>query len=257
MKPFLFLPFALVLGLVIGSWAPNEELRVCRKDIADLNAKLAAQEKGSRLDAFTRIVRIPDRASKTPAPRREPKTDDAAPPPDADVPDTVGTPAADSPPDVPPTLPRPSAPTPEDLGARIEEAKELWAARVQIARAQWLDRLKISDADAPRFDAVIDAMNADLQASLQSLADVLAADGELTHELGARLLSEMSSAVVGTYDALADVVPPDHRADASRMELTDFIDPAVAEPLIAVQSKLENIPRPSSGGRPRFQRFRR
>ena len=49
-------------------------------------------------------------------------------------------------------------------------------------------------------------------------------------------------------------VPEEQRGEASKLELTDFIDPAVAEPLIAVQDKLDNMPEP--GGR-RFPRGRR
>jgi hypothetical protein len=130
------------------------------------------------------------------------------------------------------------------LQARIEEAKELWASRALVARAQWIDRLKLTPEGAAQFDAAIDAMNGELLASLQGLADALAGDDALTPELGARFFNEMTASLVRTYDDLGALVPAGQRGEAARIELTDFIDPAVAEPLIAVQGKLGDMPRP-------------
>jgi hypothetical protein len=130
---------------------------------------------------------------------------------------------------------------PEDLSARIEEAKELWKTRVEIARAQWIDRLKLTPEATALFDASINAMNEELYTSMQRLADTLAAGESLTPEIGTRAFNEMTTSLVKTYDALGALVPEEQRGRAGAMELTDFIDPAVAEPLIAVQDKLDKL----------------
>ena len=251
------MPLILLLGLFIGAWAPNEELRVAKKEVAELNKKLADREKDSRVDAFTRMMQIPDRAKKI---------NRAAPPVTQPAAPIVAAPlqAEDTPLPSPVTNQPPSlasrseakepdlALAPEDLRARIDEAKELWKTRVDIARAQWIDRLKLTPEAAALFDTSINTMNEELYSSMQSLADALAANETLTPELGTRFFNEMTTSLVKTYDDLDGFVPDTQRGEAAQLELTDFIDPAVAEPLVAVQGKLENIP-PQSGRRgPRF-----
>ncbi len=97
------------------------------------------------------------------------------------------------------------------MQARIEEAKELWATCVQIARSQWLNRLKLDAEATALFDASIDAMNAELQATMQGLADTLALGEEMTPELGVRFFNEMTTSLVRTYDDLAVIVPDELR----------------------------------------------
>ena len=259
MKYLIFLPLALLLGLFIGGWGPNAELLALRKELADTTKKLAAREKDSRIDTITRMVHIPDRAAakprtkpQPPAPATETTGESTAPSPTDTAPATVTVSVEPEP------APPPEPPAPEDLQARIEEAKELWATRVQIAREQWINRLKLTPEETELFDAAINAMNADLQASIQSLADVLAADGEMTPELGTRFFNEMTASLVQAYDDFDSFVPADSRGEAAKIELTDFIDPAVAEPLIAVQNKLGgNAPIPGERRRGFMGRGRR
>jgi hypothetical protein len=260
MKSFLLLPFAVLIGILIGGWAPREELRMLRREMDDLKTKTSSREKDSRFDAITRMVQIPERATHVPDPDRKP----AAAVRDTDVtaaaPTThVAQAATDAPATATNTPPLQDTEneeirrtSPEDLQARIEEAKELWATRVQIARSQWLNRLKLDAEATALFDASIDAMNAELQATMQGLADALALGEEMTPELGVRFFNEMTTSLVRTYDDLAVIVPDELRGEASQLEITDFIDPAVAEPLIAVQHKLENAP--GSSGRRRYSR---
>jgi hypothetical protein len=246
MKLALYLPFALLLGLIIGGWAPKEELRATRKQIAELSSKLAAREKDSRMDLFTRIARIPDRAQ--PKPRPNPTS---VPNADRDVMPEADTNAVASnvTSNAAPAQPRhrgqqspDRAPRPEDLRARIDEAKELWITRIEVARAQWIDRLKLSQDQTALFDEAILSMNTQLQATLQILSDELAVSDTLTPETGIRAFSEMTSILVATYDRIGSVLPEGEEGQTSTMELTDFIDPAITEPLISVQDKLQNLP---------------
>ncbi len=259
MKSALLLPFALLLGLVIGGWAPKSELSDAKRQVADLTAKLAERDKGSRFDAFTRMIKIPERAQAAPHAPAERRASAAAA---QSAPQTAATNALTAPSaerrDAPadaeaaPAEAAERAPTPEDLRARIDEAKSLWQARVEIARAQWIERLRLDADQTAAFDTAVNAMNESLYASMQGLADTLASTDTLTPETGVRAFNEMTGALVGTYDALSAALPEEQRAEAAQLELTDFIDPAVAEPLVAVQDKLERLPpqrRPF--GRPR------
>ena len=240
MKNLIFLPLALLLGLLIGQWGPSGELQTLRKEVADLTKKLANRDSDSRIGTITRMVQIPDRASDKPRPRPKPRPL-ATESNDGQSSSTTLNVDIQPPPAVAATESEPiTPPSPEDLQARIEEAKELWATRVQIAREQWINRLKLSPEEVELFDASINAMNAELQASIQGLADMLAAGEELTPELGTRFFNEMTASLVQAYDDLGTFVPAEQRGEAAKIELTDFIDPAVAEPLIIVQNKLPN-----------------
>ena len=245
MKLAFFFPLILLLGLIIGGWAPKEELRAAKKEAAELKENLASRDKDSRMDAFTRMVQIPERA-KNPKPPAKQKALSGSMTADMTVSNasaSAAAPATNS-----PLAAKNSAPeskkanlAPEDLRARIEEAKELWKTRVEIARAQWVDRLKLTPQATALFDASINTMNEELYTSMQSLADTLAAGESLTPEIGTRAFNEMTTSLVKTYDALGALVPEEQRGGAGAMELTDFIDPAVAEPLIAVQDKLDKL----------------
>lgn len=260
MKSLIFLPFAVLLGILIGGWPPKEELRTLRQELDALRQKADSRQKDTRFDAITRMVQIPERAAATPKAKpahteRRVTMDLGAPTSQVAqaVADTPAKTGANETLSSEANEPRQDV-SPEDLKARIEEAKELWATRVQIARTHWLNRLKLTPEKTELFDASINAMNEELQASMQGLADALALGADMTPELGTRFFNEMTASLVRTYDDLTVIVPEEQRGEASKLELTDFIDPAVAEPLIAVQDKLDNMPEP--GGR-RFPRGRR
>ena len=146
MRSLVFLPLALLLGLVIGAWSPTEELRILRKENEELAKKQASNERNMRLGAFTRIVNIPDRASARQETRRTNRVEVAA----HNQPDGAGRAAEGAAEGVAEEQEERRRMSPEDLRARIDEARELWETRVQIAREQWLNKLGLT-ADARRL----------------------------------------------------------------------------------------------------------
>jgi hypothetical protein len=249
MKSAFFLPFVLLLGMVIGGWAPKEELRLARAETDRLTAKLAERDKTQRLDAFTRIVQIPDRATQ-PKPGRTPEAPARKPEPSASASGETNAASrlaasvsAPSNSVASVSEQRPEKLKPEDLRARIDEAKELWLTRVEVAHAQWVQRLKLTPEETARFDSAINAMNENLYVAMQNLASGLEATDTPSPATGMRAFNEMTGVLVQTYDELATIVPPDTQQEAAKLELSDFIDPAIAEPLVAVQDKLDSMPR--------------
>ena len=91
-----------------------------------------------------------------------------------------------------------------------------------------------------RFDDVINTMNERLYYAVQDFADLLAASDTLTPEDTTRAINDMTTVLTETYNDFHEVVTEEQRGEVSMIELTDFIDPGVAEPLIAVQDKLDN-----------------
>ena len=82
-------------------------------------------------------------------------------------------------------------------------------------------------------------MNARLRDSMQAIADALVNEQEATPEIGIRLMNDISAVMVEAYDQIGGCVDAASRGAVSELNLVEFIDPSVAEPLIAVQDKLE------------------
>jgi hypothetical protein len=237
MKPLLLFPFILLLGLIIGGWAPKEELRKLKKEMKTLQKRIERGDRENRVNAFTRMMHIPDRASKTTPASEKPATEQA--------PAINGKDAAAISGNATNTISHSSRRrrrevAPEDLQTRIGEAQELWKTRVEIARAQWHNRLKFNTEQAMRFDDVINTMNERLYYAVQDFADLLAASDTLTPEDTTRAMNDMTTVLTETYNDFHEFVTEEQRGEVSMIELTDFIDPGVAEPLIAVQDKLDN-----------------
>ena len=239
----VWLPLVFIAGGLVGYYGPAEELR--SRDVREKEEKTKAKPKNA-FGSFTELVNIPEVAKR---PRRVKETE-----PTTNTTDVAGR-LGEGP------LPGESAGgrvgdaplpekrrrvAPEDLRARIDEAAELWRTRIEIARASAIEKLGLDDKGAESFNDAIEDMNAKLRESIQIVADRVASSESLTHELGVRLMGDIATSLAETYDSLATCVDEDHRGEVSRLELTNFIDPSVGEPLIAVQDKLEDF-----GERPR------
>ena len=234
----VWLPLVFIAGGLVGYYGPAEELR--SRDVREKEEKTKAKPKNA-FGSFTELVNIPEVAKR---PRRvkdtEPATNTTAVATTSDEQPKGTNATAEA------TAPRRKRVAPEDLRARIDEAAELWRTRIEIARASAIDKLGLDDKGAESFNDAIEDMNAKLRESIQIVADRVASSESLTHELGVRLMGDIATSLAEAYDAIGTCVDEDHRGEVSRLELTNFIDPSVGEPLIAVQDKLEDF-----GERPR------
>ena len=232
---FVWLPLAFVIGGIVGYYGPAEELRAREAQVKEQAVQKA--KKGSRggFASFASMVNIPESASRAGASHERKEAVPTSGPDAADIKESE-TNRAD----------RASAPRmqrrrtdPEDLRARIDEAADLWRTRSEIARASAVEKLRL-DADGENaFNAALKAMNDKLRDSIQIVADEIAASEEMTPELGVRMMGDLSASLAEAYDAVAACADEGVRNEVSRLNLVDFIDPSVAEPMIAVQGKLE------------------
>jgi hypothetical protein len=81
------------------------------------------------------------------------------------------------------------------------------------------------------------------------MATLLSRQEKMTPELGLRLMGDATTIMAETYEKIGACVPAERRAEVSEMQVFDFIDPGVAEPLIAVQDKLEDFQPHPKGSR--------
>ena len=256
MKSWFWIPLAGLAGLIVGSWGPRAELRVREQQLVEEKAK--AKSTPDAFSSFARMVNIPDEARH---PRRKGKerskplfaaTNQVARVTVDEAPATNAVASAEQENEPAASAPQEAQLKPEDLRARIEEAQEIWRARVDVARANWKEKLKLDEATSQKFDATLDEMNTQLYETMQALADQIASKKTITQELGLRMVGDATAIMAETYDKLGGLVAPDGRDTVSQMQMTDFIDPGVAEPLIAVQGQLQDFrfPRGRRGGRP-------
>ena len=248
----LWLPLACLVGFVVGSWGARDELRAFKEHVSEEKTKAHAKKQDG-FETFARMVKIPEAAKRPRRPRAAGKPKPASPiavrpsaktksaPPAAanaaatdaaSVTSQVATAGSDAP------IKRLS---PEDLRARIEEAQELWRTRVEMARAQWKAKLKLKGEPEKAFDAALQEMNERLYDSVSALAGILAEKDEITPELGLRLVGETTTILAETYDKIGACADPGQRDEIAKMQMTDFIDPGVAEPLVDVQGKLDGM----------------
>lgn len=253
MKAVYWLPVVCLAGLIVGSWGAREELRAYQEHEKEQKAK-AAEKKPDGFNTFAHMVKIPETARRHHRPGRRNRPDrpksaialtnapvaQVAAASSAAATNGVGG-ATGGTSTVARAESRWSQMSPEDLRARIEEAQDLWATRVDIARANWKSKLKLSGESEKAFDAALQEMNEKLYDSMTTLASLLAKQEKLTPELGLRLMGDSTTILAETYDRVGACVAPEMRGMVSEMQLFDFVDPGVAEPLVGVQGKLDGF----------------
>jgi len=253
MKSFIWLPIACVAGIIIGAWGPREELRSLRES-AETERKQPRDAAAEGFKAFARMANIPEEARRSRRRRADAKPLFAAtnrPPSHTAAVASAPAPAVAQAADAAATNAPPRRQerlSPEDLRARIEEAQELWRTRVEMARASWKDKLNLDAAASEKFDAALDGMNEQLYDTMQAMADLLARQDKMTPELGLRMMGDATTIMAETYEKIGACVPAERRGEVSEMQVFEFIDPGVAEPLISVQDKLENFQMPGGRG---------
>jgi len=230
MKLWYLLPFTLLAGLLIGRWLPSEGRRA-RKPV---RVEAAPEKSANTLNTITQMIQIPEKASK---PRRRTNTATNV----TTVAEVKQDPEASATNSVHQRHHRERL-SPEDLRARMEEAKELWRTRAELARVQMFDKLNLQTVEQQTlFDNTVNTMNQSLLNSMQGLATEIKNSPEMTTEQGIRVLAQMTTAMTTAYDTLFQAVPQDKQGEVGKMQMTDFIDPSVIEPLTEVQDKLQTM----------------
>ncbi len=259
MKHLLWLPAVFLAGIIIGAWGPREEVRALKEQERTKSARRPNAVDG--FEAFARIANIPDEAKR---PRRRKAHDAPLFKAATNRPSAMAEqsrplapgkeiPAATDTNTQPQTAKRepPRYISPDDLRARIEEAQEVWRTRAELALAQWKEKLELDESAAARFDSAIESMNTQLYDTMQAMAEHLSRQERMTPELGLRMVGDATTIMAETYGKIGEIVPAGKRAEVSEIQVFDFIDPGVAEPLIPVQEKLRDMPyqRPTGMGR--------
>lgn len=217
---FYLLPVVCLAGFIAGIWGSNDELREF-KERDKVEKEKIREARPDGFETFTKMVNIPESAGA----RHHGRPRSSA--------ITNGAPvfaATNRPPRVWGGRRHES---PENLRARIDAARDLWEARADVIRTQWVSRLQLSEESEKAFDAALQEMNASLYDCVLQVAESVGED-RVNHELGVKLVGGVMAVMAGAYDRIGECVAPELRAEVSEMNIADFIDPAVAEPLVKI-----------------------
>ena len=235
MKHFVWIPLAALAGFGLGGWAPRLEARRQELLVRDLRRELAAAGgPRSALETVSNILPLngsarrpaPTLSPASPAPETAPSGEPAAPPPAGGEAETRGPPAS--------------------LREAIDSAAQIWKVRADLARSALIERSGFNTDEAARFDVLMAGMNVRLRDICARWADRLRNDDEpFAPETGVRMAHEFTGALTTTYDEMDRTLPPAWRTSSETpVDLVDFVDPSVAEPLIAVEDKFNaGLPR--------------
>lgn len=242
MKSLAWIPVALLLGLALGAWPAKNELKQLREETEKLRKEAKSRASGAgTLGQLTQIMRIPDQA---PAPKPE----TAKPASTNATTNAVASADGDST-NRPPRRRPPFAemrPRPGDdrsMRERIDAGMDAWRMRSDIARNNFISKAGFDAAQAAQFDVLTQAMNLRLKDRLSTFAGEVKDGKKITPESGARIINDLSGAVVMTYDEMDRTLPAWRESDVGRFDMADFIDPSVAEPLIDIEGDIRRAER--------------
>lgn len=238
MKALAWIPVALLLGLALGAWPAKHEMRTLREETERLRKEAKTRSSGAgTLGQLTQIMRIPDPApSSKPAAAKAAVTNAAA----AADGDSTNRPPRRRPPFAE-VRPRPG--DDRSMRERIDAGMEAWRVRSDIARNNFIANTGLDTAQAAQFDVLTQAMNLRLKDRLAKFAEEAKKGKKITPESGARILNDLSGAVVMTYDEMDRTLPEWRKDGAGRFDMADFIDPSVAEPLIDIEGEIRRAER--------------
>ncbi|MBU4460552.1 MAG: hypothetical protein KJ579_08295 [Verrucomicrobia bacterium] len=238
MKVLAWIPVALLLGLALGAWPAKHEVQQLREEAEKLRKEAKARGAGAgTLGQLTQIMRIPD-ASAPPKPRAP------AAPPTQTVAAAEGASTNKPPRRRPPFAEmRPQPGDDRSMRERIDAGMEAWRVRSDIARNNFIANTGLDTAQAAQFDVLTQAMNLRLKDRLAKFAEEAKKGKKITPESGARIINDLSGAVVMTYDEMDRTLPEWRKDGAGRFDMADFIDPSVAEPLIDIEGEIRRAER--------------
>ncbi len=229
---------ALLAGLALGRWAPQADLREARRELEHLRRQPAGTRGGgaaaiqgvqSLLDVKpAAAANRPERRPGSPQPHRAAGTSPAT------QASSAGDPAADA-----ATTNAAQAAARASFSNELAKVRDAWNLRAEIARSNFVSRVDLDRPQTVAFEAVVEGMNLRLGAAVDAWAERIREQGQMTSEDGVRIMHDVSTALVQSYNEMDRYLPPAWREQAGpRFEIVNFVDPEVLSPLEDVEAIL-------------------
>jgi hypothetical protein len=235
MKTAVYILMALLVGMVLGSLPIKGDLRGARSEIEELKKKLASRNTGSdSLTGINSILRIPAKtapAQQRNAGRAHSRTHIAtSSDTDTESVETTGSLSVATAPE------STSGPSATNLNQMLETASAVWKTRTDLARDSFVANVAATPDQVATFDVVMAAMNIRLSNSIRTWVDFAQQEKDITPETGIKIMNDLSSSLVLTYNDLDRTMPGGWRTNAGpKFQVFDFINPDVAKPLTEVE----------------------
>ncbi|MDD4872117.1 MAG: hypothetical protein PHR77_16295 [Kiritimatiellae bacterium] len=241
----LWVVVALVAGLALGGWGLRTDLRKVKEDLKKQQAKADKSAKRSaELEGIRTMLRLPENKATNIGDHHGKKSTSKSTLSKNSTTNIVQRPSVRT------SLSTTNAPALKhrSMSEEIKKASELWKTRVALARNSFTSNVKLDKDQEDKFDVLLTAMNLRLGDRIEQWTDYLKVKGELNPEDGIRMMNDLSSVMVLTYDELDGSMPQNWREEAGEgFQLFNFIDPEVAMPLAEVEDIISNANPPNQG----------
>lgn len=253
MKNYLYLPFVLLLGLVVGGWGVRTDLRNTKDELK------AAKENAQSSRGTKRNVQIAGEVTKllnidhgddlrSNAGRRKGEnahTDEAMGKGehlalgDGVRNEKGGAGREDR---GQKRLGMTEEERQKEFEDNINKAVELFEVRSKLARKTFADKVGLDEKEEERFVVLVDAMNLRLASEIEVWAKAAEAKDDIGPEEGVRLVNGVTEVMVSAYEDMDREMPENWREKSGGdLNITDFIDPAVALPLAGIGGKMQGV----------------
>jgi len=238
MQYLLAVALALLAGLVLGGLGPRADLQKLKKELEQVRREGAKTTRSSGIGNIATVLNLPKpEAGRAARPKKSPQ------PAPASTNAVVAAPATNQ-----------AARARENMKNHLEEAKNLWATRVELARKSFVSNTGLDTEKAATFDVLMESMNLRLGERIDKWAEQIRQQGDASPENALRMVNELSSAIVLTYDEMDRRLPSGWRAKAGDdFQLFNFIDPEVVTPLLDLDTVFQNKSPRHRSSNPIFQ----
>lgn len=223
---------ALIAGLLMGRIGPQADVRRLNERVEELQKELAKKTRpgvGGTLTGMKSMFKVSQDDLDAGAKARRAREAEAKATNDAPAAAAAGTSPTQA---VAAANTATQRPDRASFSNEIERVKKAWSLRSDIARSNFVARTKLDAKQAQDFDVLVEAMNLRLGTSIDKWVATIKQKGEMTSELGLRMMTELGNDVVLTYDELDRKLPEGWRKDAGpKFEMVNFVDPEVLTPL--------------------------
>ena len=229
MKGWVFVPVALVVGLVLGGWGPRQEAHRLKSEL-ELARSTSPRSGmgGTALGALGQILPVTARAPVPP---------DAKPEVGASGSQAHDAAGGDVARDV-----EPGGTEGMNVREQMDMIMDAWRMRSDLVRSTFIANNALNAAEAAQFDTLIAAMNLRIKNDIQKFADQISAESTMSEEDGLKLMSQLSSHVLQAYEDMDTSMPASWRAaSGTEFSMADLVDPSVAEPLIGLEDRIQPI----------------
>ncbi len=243
---------ALVAGYLLGGFGPRADLRDAKKELAEARKHApSAARKGTDLRGVKDLLRLPDdnAVRERAAVRRAAHASTGIA-----TGETAAAVAASQERSNTGTVARMAtgAVRRAQMTEELRKASDLWNTRAAMARNSFVSNVELNDEQAAAFDTLVAAMNLRLETGINRWVETIRKQGELTTEESIRAMSELSGALTTTYDEMDRLMPQGWRGKTGEgFELVNFVDPAVAMPMVEVEGLFDGAGGGPAGGKAR------